>query len=80
MTEATDSTDEAFLARPIVQASGNIVDINDKLVPGEYFGAVHLGKNLDTVQVTYSTMINQVVISSNNKFYTPDTSEDGTAT
>lgn len=50
--------------RPKVQASGNVVYIDDKSIPNEYFGNIYLGSEMWRVTVYYDTLSAWNVISS----------------
>lgn len=62
--EVTDVANEQFLQRPRVMASGNVVIIDDKSVPNEYFGNLFIGSEVWPAKVSYDTMSDWTVVSS----------------
>jgi hypothetical protein len=68
IAQVTDGANEVFLDRPrhgpIVRASGNVVNIDDKSMPNEYFGALYIGSEAVRVSVSYDTMSEWTVVSS----------------
>ena len=49
--------------RPIVQASANVVDIDDREVPGEAYGPLYVGSDAQYAVVAYDTMVDWTVVS-----------------
>ena len=81
--EVTDMPEEHFLARPRVQASANIVYLDDKLVPNEYFGNLFVGSEVWRAKVCYDTMSDWTVVSDSYNIFSSENqnsviNEDGT--
>lgn len=55
---------EEFLRGPVVMASSNIVNIDDKSVPNEYYGNLYIGSEAWRATVCYDTVSDWTVISS----------------
>jgi len=53
-------------SRPRVYASNNVVDINDFSVPGEYFGPLFVGSEMELLEVSYVTTTELTIVSSEN--------------
>ena len=62
--EVADVANEQFLKRPVVRASGNIVNIADKSVANEYYGPLYVGSTMKSIKVSYDTMSDWTVVSS----------------
>jgi hypothetical protein len=56
---------EEFLKRerPIVKASGNVVNIDAISIPNMYFGHLYIGSEVWTAMVSYDTMSDFTVVS-----------------
>lgn len=62
----TGVTSEQFLKRPVVGASANVVVINDKQVPNEFYGPVYIGSEMIPLKIVYDTLSDWTMISSTN--------------
>lgn len=61
-----DVEDEKFLRRPAVGSFGNIVVINDKQVPNEFYGPIFVGSDLVPLRIAYDTLSDWTMIAKNN--------------
>ena len=52
-----------FLRGPVVKSSKNVVYINDKSVPNEYFGNLFIGSEVWRATVSYDTISDWTVVS-----------------
>ena len=62
---------------PTVKASANIVVIEDKAVPNEFYGPMFVGTNMVPLKVSYDTLTKWTVINSDEltNLYESDTSK-----
>lgn len=61
MVEA--EANQELVGHPIVQASANVVVIDDKSVPNDYFGPMYIGSNMVPLKISYDTLSDWTVIS-----------------
>lgn len=71
--QITDVANEQFLRGPAVKSSGNIVNIDDKSVPNEYYGNLYIGSEAWRATVCYDTVSDWTVVSSDFDIYASDT-------
>ena len=68
--------EEMLLSHPVVQASANVVIIDDTSVPNEFFGPLYISPDMVPLKVSYDTLSDWTVISSDN--YNAQTSNSAT--
>ena len=55
---------EQLAQHPTVKASANVVVIEDKAVPNEFYGPMFVGENMVPLKVSYDTLTEWTVINS----------------
>lgn len=73
--QVADVANEVFLKRPMVRASGNVVNIDDKSVPNEYFGNLYIGSESWRATVSFDTMSDWTVVDNDFDVMSSDSSK-----